>query len=852
MTQGTWTPECEVLEAITKNGVPSVYAVAMTGRVPAPRFRPVSRESRGFVDREEAVLAFEDILERIGQAPTILNITGVGGIGKSRLLREMARKLATQRIVGWLDLERPPLSQPDAALLTLRAQLVSQRVNFGDFDLAYAIWWQRTNPHRRLERSQLPLIEESEVLSGLIDSISGVPLVGTAFNLLRVADRLGGSTRRWVRIKRRDVLRTLDERPVDELIDALTFFFAEAVRTSVEEQSRPFVLLVDGYEALDPHSRSRAYRATDGFLRDLGAQLSGSLVGVASREPLRWEESDSDWMELVQYLPLDVLPFNARLELLQLGGIEDVEVRQMLAEASDGLPFYLHLAVDHFEQGKDLKGATTQREILDLFLEHVNRDVLGILRVVAQLRVIHDTAVVHVLEQLDVSDATSRWPQIKQYSFFTPSSDNTVAMHRLMVSAISGEVSENETVRIHRAATQVWRQLSRESMSDLSDLACREFLYHKSRAGELDARSIFATADELQHTGRLSVLDGIVHDLDEADASHSSDAAVATAARCVDAELAILQGAPERSTALLALQYRRDPTTDDERLAVDRLLLAGAHGLRITGSTEEAYETYGSLMDSIASTVAHGAMLWRADIDMARGRFKSALEICKELEQAAAGDLKTVADTHRLRYLAYRWSFLFDDARRALKSAEEAYGAAAFQLGLANVRTNAVELSAWTDPGDCLRRADATLHEQRGLGALHEVGKTMTAVALAHLLQRDLDAADLAAREAISILEKAQYRSGRARAMLVRAYVSARRGHEAPAITFASSSAGELAAAKVYPTLIWLACLLVDDIGAGSSIEPWTRSLIDAIEPHDDVRLLRQRVMGVHERLTDV
>jgi hypothetical protein len=55
----------------------------------APRFHRVAALQRPFVNREQVLADFAAELTRIGAAPRVFNVTGVGGIGKSRLLREL-------------------------------------------------------------------------------------------------------------------------------------------------------------------------------------------------------------------------------------------------------------------------------------------------------------------------------------------------------------------------------------------------------------------------------------------------------------------------------------------------------------------------------------------------------------------------------------------------------------------------------------------------------------------------------------------------------------------------------------------------------------------------------------------
>src|SRR5260370_16040200 len=115
----------------------------------APRFHRVAALQRPFVNRERVLADFTAELERIGTGPRVFNVTGVGGIGKSRLLRELTDRAAPWLRTATIDLQVPALRHQDDALAVLRQQLGSQRVSFGRFDISYAVLCLRLTLHLR-------------------------------------------------------------------------------------------------------------------------------------------------------------------------------------------------------------------------------------------------------------------------------------------------------------------------------------------------------------------------------------------------------------------------------------------------------------------------------------------------------------------------------------------------------------------------------------------------------------------------------------------------------------------------------------------------------------------------------
>jgi aminoglycoside phosphotransferase (APT) family kinase protein/tetratricopeptide (TPR) repeat protein len=746
-----------------------------------PRFRRVAALNRSFVNRESALEAVAEELGRIGQGPRVLNVTGVGGIGKSRLLREIRDRVSREdHRTADLDLQVPVHRQQADALAVLRLQLGEQGARFDRYDIAYAVLWQRLHPHLRISRTDLPFAAESEALMAVVDAASGVPVFGTAVHLLRLLERARTGHRRRHRVKVDDTLRQLDGLPNAELVDAVTYLFAEDLRAASGE--RPYTVFIDAYDAM---------RTTeDEWLCDLIAQLDLGLVVIASREPVRWE---GEWAEALRTVPLHGLPMGSRLELLHEGGITDPQEQQTIARASAGVPFYLHLAVDTRVRGQ--VGVVSGQEILRRFLQHVGAEEIRFLDLLSVARFFDFEIFQSLAEAFQLPAHRMAWESLTSYSFVYPAGPRYLQLHQLMATALRERLSAELTRDVHRVLRRAW---------DDRD-ALREAVYHGLAAGDLSSAELLAYADRIKTSGGARGIGGILGDLE----NHRSGA-LAEAIRCLETEEAILLGDATRATEL----------TPDETWALDteagaRLAVVAAHGRRIAGDTAAALTIYTAVWEGgCPGDSRHDAGLWAADLHMAQGRFARAHEIASQVQAVCpAEDAELCGDLARLRHLADRFSYDFESARRHLDEATRCYEIAGSVFGRSAVQTNEAELLAWTDPAAAIDAAARAIVTQQDLGALHELGKAYTALALAQLRQGELREAETALDLADEALDRARYRSGRARAELVRAFVSARRGLPARAAASARWAVDELVAVEVYPTLVLLAAQLLEVMG---------------------------------------
>jgi tetratricopeptide (TPR) repeat protein len=419
-----------------------------------------------------------------------------------------------------------------------------------------------------------------------------------------------------------------------------------------------------------------------------------------------------------------------------------------------------------------------------------------------------------------------------------------------MASALCRRLSAEVSREVHRLLRSLWdaRAATGQDPHDHGGghgvEALREAAYHGLLAGELSGPELLGYVDRIAASGGTQGISGVLGDVQLFLAEHPEQPPVdlVAAARCIEVERALLVGETARAAELTPDVAQPASTSVGARLAV-----AGGNARRILGRTAEALEIYQTVWrtDHLVERLAAG--LWAADLHMAQGRFRTAVELATQVRQLCPDDRQELlGDLSRLLHLAYRFAFDFEGAAKHLEVAAAHYQAAGTVIGQANIATNQTELLAWIDPASAIATADRAAERQRELGALPELGKVYTAVALAQVRLGELARADAALALACEVLERAGYRSGRARAELVRAALSARAGQVVGAVESTRLAVAELEAAQVYPTLVLAAATLLDLLQAPDPLvraaADRARQQIQPIDPSEGPQGLNGRI----------
>ncbi|MFE3261432.1 ATP-binding protein [Nocardia sp. NPDC059091] len=150
------------------------------------------------MNRDRVLARFDRLLAEASDTPKVLLLTGVGGIGKSRLLAELRRRASDAHPTATVDFQVPSHRQSIEALAVLRSQYGSRKIKFHRFDIAYTVLWQRLHPHLRVSFESMTFAACLPVRSHSRRRIVGLPAphrlrtnAGSDDQIISVSSELG-------------------------------------------------------------------------------------------------------------------------------------------------------------------------------------------------------------------------------------------------------------------------------------------------------------------------------------------------------------------------------------------------------------------------------------------------------------------------------------------------------------------------------------------------------------------------------------------------------------------------------------------------------------------------------------
>jgi hypothetical protein len=469
------------------------------------------KQRESFTGRQAELGTFRLLLEAEQTEFALLHIYGVGGVGKSALLRQfrrMAQELGCPVALVDMQVHFGVVE----VLRSFRDQLGGDagRSLFVEFDKGIDLY---NDVRSRLQEAVGSLA--SGVISGLRE---GVPLGLGALAVDAIGEE---QVKAWL-------YRHLPRASADLYLHGdriLTEKLALGLGR-VLEQARRVVLMVDTYE--------QASGAQDSWLREslLGGELSDAVrLVIAGRDPLagRWHE----WLPVLLSRELRAFTNEEARAYLERRGISDAPLVDTYLRFTERLPWALALVADT----PGSTGVSTAEpnpyvigdKLVERFLSQVHddaemRELVDLCTVVRTF----DDDVVRALWGRDAVEAPME--RLRRYSFVHVRADGRWSLNQVVRQFLDSS--------LRRRSPERWTELNRKAGSFYQQRAgawpryCREWnwytlecLYHRLRLDEESGIATFASLfEEAKHLYRQDFCSELLNNVQDVELTHPQSA----------------------------------------------------------------------------------------------------------------------------------------------------------------------------------------------------------------------------------------------------------------------------------------------------------------------------------------
>ncbi len=470
------------------------------------------------VGRQQYINTFISLYETCGKREaTVLDLYGVGGIGKSTILNSIRHHAKQKQIPCFFyDLEK------HSGVLQFYEQIYTwlQTVPFKSyyFQMGFLIYWQRMNPNIDFKESLPTPIEEggllADIVSAMINDNAGlikdaVPVLGSVSTILYKSYRKL-SIRYQLEKELIDYIGEMESNDVetDEIERRLPYLLMQDLqRADIPALHRP-LFLFDTYEKLYESATVDKRRNLEAWIENFAAGiLDRGMLVIAGREKLDWSGFDDAWNNLIVSCHIEALSDDEAKILIRSRGIEAPQIIDSIVDASKGHPFYIELAVDTYKSApedfdSDAMKATGQEQIFKRFVGNLGAEYLTILEHLSVTRDFDRNLYEYIVQEAGIGYSQLIFEQLVSYSFFTRK-DDRYTMHDLMRRSFQLHIDPQRLQKLHKIVFLYYEEKITEAFDE--DRLIESETLHAS------IHHLFAFADEQKIEQWFSLINKMLH-----------------------------------------------------------------------------------------------------------------------------------------------------------------------------------------------------------------------------------------------------------------------------------------------------------------------------------------------------
>ncbi|MFX1560906.1 MAG: tetratricopeptide repeat protein, partial [Promethearchaeota archaeon] len=418
-----------------------------------------------FVDREEYIEWMDEALKRCKKKSVVLHLKGIGGIGKSSLLRHWIKtKEKTVRV----DCDQYTTFYDRLNIIAKGAVL--HGLNLQRFDVLWQI-------RQRFVEGVEPVKEEGREWAK--DIVMAIPFIGSLATIGTAIRAVGSKVTPKLKGKYSTIGKWLQERlgknHIERLLEILwkeprhaEFLYLDALLEDINsrDDDTPILFLFDHFEYVDSEASHWRYQGKKINEVELWSIFLCSLENCVSvmagrKPPVKHRDLELEENELTE------LDCDSCVEMLDLQGVSDKDLQQKIISVTGGNPFVIDAICDMRDAGtialddiESLRADTLEEVRLKTWRRLFN--MVGDLQDIinrAGLMSFFDRNLMNIIAP---SMTTDMWDRLLRLSFVSERDDGTWVLHDLAEELILAELGP----RVNSLTDEVTQLLEKRAEDD--------------------------------------------------------------------------------------------------------------------------------------------------------------------------------------------------------------------------------------------------------------------------------------------------------------------------------------------------------------------------------------------------
>ncbi|WP_456479494.1 hypothetical protein [Nautilia sp.] len=414
-----------------------------------------------FIGRREKL---NEIEKAFYDGENVINVYGVGGIGKTTFLSEL-KNIFESKGVNVFKYDLSNFIGVEKFYEDIYVKLYEKGVKAYYFFMVFYIYWQKKHPNESFSDYRENKSVANNILSFLTQDL-GI-IVNTFLpvditNLNKVFRNFKNfALRAGLNKEALEFIENLQNKEAYEIERYLPIFLGMDL-----ERNGKTVFLFDTYERLFEKSVTKNTDAQDWIKNFISFVGKVAFIVVSGRERI-------DFQNECKYIHLEDLSEEESEKLVKKLGVKEEGIVKKIVFASKGHPFYIALAVDMYKKNRESFDTEIikKERIFNRFIQSLTENDIQKLEILSVAR-IFDVGMFKYIYGKNYSDIIFR--ELLSFSFFARSGE-FFYMHELMRESFILRMSPERKKELHRYMFEYFYRKGREN---LDRLCMKEAVYH--------------------------------------------------------------------------------------------------------------------------------------------------------------------------------------------------------------------------------------------------------------------------------------------------------------------------------------------------------------------------------------